>query len=85
MIPALLVLLVVGAGLSARWNWWLPAVRGGMPVLMYHKIGDYPPGSELQKLWVTTSDFRKQLQYLKDNGYVAIDFCDWRDGLERAQ
>lgn len=79
MIPALIVLLVVAAGLSARWNWWRPTVKGGMPVLMYHKIGDYPPGSELQKLWVTAADFRKQLQYLKDNGYTAIDFRDWRD------
>jgi len=75
----------VAAGLSARWNWWRPTVSGGMPVLMYHKIGDYPPGSELQKLWVTTADFRKQLQYLKDNGYTAIDFRDWRDAEKGAK
>jgi peptidoglycan/xylan/chitin deacetylase (PgdA/CDA1 family) len=77
------VLSAVGAaaaaGLSARWNWWRPAVTGGMPVLMYHKIGGYPPGSGLKKLWVTASDFRRQLQYLKDHGYTAIDFRDWRD------
>ncbi len=79
MIGTLAILGAVAAGLSARWNWWRPAVTNGMPVLMYHKIGDYPPGSGLKKLWVTTSDFRKQLEYLRDNGYTAIDFRDWRD------
>ncbi|MCM2305141.1 MAG: polysaccharide deacetylase family protein [Elusimicrobia bacterium] len=77
------VLSAVGAaaaaGLSARWNWWRPPVTGGMPVLMYHKIGDCPPGSRLRKLWVTAADFRRQLQYLKDHGYAAVDFRDWRD------
>ncbi len=79
MIGELAVLGAIAAGLSARWNWWRPAVSGGMPVLMYHKIGDYPPASELKKLWVTTADFRKQLEYLRDHGYTAIDFRDWRD------
>jgi peptidoglycan/xylan/chitin deacetylase (PgdA/CDA1 family) len=77
------VLSAVGAaaaaGLSARWNWWRPAVSGGMPVLMYHKIGDPPPGSRLKKLWVSAADFRRQLQYLKEHGYAAVDFRDWRD------
>lgn len=80
MIGALsAVAAVAAAGLSARWNWWRPAVAGGLPVLMYHKIGDYPPGSKLKKLWVSAADFRKQLEYLKDHGYAAIDFRDWRD------
>jgi len=70
---------LAAAGASARWNWWRPAVTGGMPTLMYHKIGDYPPGSELKKLWVATADFRRQLQYLKDHGYTSINFVDWRD------
>ena len=30
-------------GLSARWNWWRPKAAG-LPILMYHKIGD-PPAS----------------------------------------
>ena len=79
MIGVLAIIGAATAALSARWNWWRPCVRGGMPVLMYHKIGDYPSGSELKKLWVTTADFRKQLEYLRDHGYTAVDFRDWRD------
>ena len=79
MIGVLAAVGAVAAALSARWNWWRPAVSGGMPVLMYHKIGDYPPGSELKKLWVTTADFRKQLEYPRYHGYTAVDFRDWRD------
>ena len=42
------------AGACARWNWWRPRVSGGMPSLMYHKIGTPPPGSKLAKLWDET-------------------------------
>ncbi len=73
------VAVAAALGASARWNWWRPVVSGGIPTLMYHKIGDYPPGSQLAKLWVTTEDFRKQLEYLRDHGYTAINFADWRD------
>jgi peptidoglycan/xylan/chitin deacetylase (PgdA/CDA1 family) len=77
-------LSIVGAaaaavGASARWNWWRAVVAGGMPALMYHKIGDSPPGSELAKLWVSVEKFRAQLEYLRDNDYTAITFSDWRD------
>jgi peptidoglycan/xylan/chitin deacetylase (PgdA/CDA1 family) len=68
-------------GFSARWNWWRPAAKG-MPVLMYHKIGDCPPGSRLRKLWVTAAAFRRQLRYLKDHDYSPITFSDWRDAEE---
>lgn len=79
MIAELSAAGAVAAAASARWNWWRPVVKGGMPTLMYHKIGDPTPGSKLAKLWVTAADFRKQLQYLKDEGYTSIDFRDWRD------
>ncbi len=73
------VAAAAAAGASARWNWWRPVVCGGMPTLMYHKIGDAPPGSQLKKLWVTTDDFRAQLVYLKENGFTAVTFSEWRD------
>ncbi|MBI4061799.1 MAG: polysaccharide deacetylase family protein [Elusimicrobia bacterium] len=79
MIGALAILGAAAAGASARWNWWRPAVSGGLPVLMYHKIGDYPPGSKLKKLWVAAADFRRQLEYLRDHGYAAVGLRDWRD------
>ena len=79
MITESLALLGAAAAASARWNWWRPLVTGGMPVLMYHKIGDSPPGSGLKKLWVTAADFRRQLAYLKEHDYTTITPSDWRD------
>lgn len=80
MIAALAAVgVAAAAAASARWNWWRPAVTGGMPTLMYHKIGDAPAGSELKKLWVSADDFRAQLAYLAENGYSSITFSDWRD------
>lgn len=79
MIGELAALGAVAAGASARWNWWRPLVTGGMPTPMYHKIGYCPKGSELAKLWVTPEDFRRQLAYLKNHGYTAINCADWRD------
>jgi len=82
MIAALAALAALGAaaaGASARWNWWRPVVNGGLPTLMYHKIGEYPPGSRLKKLWVTVADFRRQLEYLRGRGYTPITFSEWRD------
>ena len=80
MIASAAAAFGVAALFSARWNWWRPKTKG-IPTLMYHKIGDYPKGSQLQKLWVTEKDFRKQLQYLKDHGYTPIHFVD----LKRAE
>jgi peptidoglycan/xylan/chitin deacetylase (PgdA/CDA1 family) len=58
-------------GVSARWNWWrLP--QTGLPVLMYHKVGDPPEGSRLKKLWVSVEEFRWQMDYLKRHGYAAL-------------
>lgn len=64
--------LVAGA-VSARWNWWRP-VKPGIPILMYHKIGDPPEGSQLKKLWVSNKMFRRQMEYLSKNGYKPITF-----------
>lgn len=69
---------VLGAAFSARWNWWRPRARG-IASLMYHKIGDYPPGSRLQKLWVTAEDFRSQLAYLRDRGWTSMLFSELAD------
>ncbi|OGR91457.1 MAG: hypothetical protein A2V88_06625 [Elusimicrobia bacterium RBG_16_66_12] len=79
MITESLAVLGAAAAASARWNWWRPVVSGGMPTLMYHKIGDAPPGSRLKKLWVAADDFRRQLDYLKEHGYTAVTPSDWRD------
>lgn len=77
MNPFLLVAgaALAGGALSARWNWWRP-VKAGVPILMYHKVGDPPPGSKLAKLWVSIDMFRRQLSFLKQRGYTPILFKD---------
>lgn len=79
MIAESLALLGCAAVASARWNWWRAAVSGGLPVLMYHKIGVPPPGSRLAKLWVSPEAFARQLGYLKARGYTTINPSHWRD------
>lgn len=59
------------AGFSARWNWWRAKVDG-IPVLMYHRVGEPPAGSGLRKLWVRTEDFRSQLAHLLAAGYQPV-------------
>lgn len=71
-------------GFSARWNWWRPRT-GGLPILMYHKIGDSPPGSKLKKLWVSTDRFRRQMDYLRRNGYKPLRFLDAAAILDRGE
>lgn len=79
MIAEVLGLSAAAAAVSARWNWWRPVVAGGIPSLMYHKVGGFPKGSRLKKLWVTTAEFRRQMLYLKDRGYTAMTFTELRD------
>ncbi|MBX7246083.1 MAG: polysaccharide deacetylase family protein [Candidatus Sumerlaeaceae bacterium] len=44
-----------------------------MAILTYHHIGDCPPGQQDHRgLWVTAASFRRQLEWLKTNGYVGI-------------
>lgn len=77
MISILLttVATVAAGAASARWNWWRRPVAG-IPILMYHKVGNPPEGSKLKKLWVSTDMFRRQMAYLSDHGYRAITFKD---------
>ncbi len=66
----------VGAGaLSARWNWWRQT-KPGIPILMYHKVGNPPPGSKIRKLWVSQKKFKNHMAYLADSGYTPILFKD---------
>jgi peptidoglycan/xylan/chitin deacetylase (PgdA/CDA1 family) len=49
-----------------------------VPVLMYHYVGDTPPSrtANAEAMTVRTADFRRQMQYLADNGYQAVSFED---------
>jgi peptidoglycan/xylan/chitin deacetylase (PgdA/CDA1 family) len=64
-------LALAALGFSARYTWWrLP--QQGVPVLMYHHIGDPPPGTRLAKLWVPARSFARQLDWLSAQGYRTL-------------
>jgi len=71
LLGAVAVSAAAAAAASARWNWWRPHADG-VPILMYHRIGDPPPGSRLRKLWVAESDFRRQLETVLSLGYETV-------------
>ncbi len=53
----------------------------GVPVLMYHHIGDYPARADKVRrdLTVSVKDFTEQIQYLKDAGFHTITTTELYD------
>lgn len=47
---------------------------GGLPMLMYHKLGPRPPGVRLKGLYIGEKLFAQQLAELRQAGYRACDF-----------
>jgi len=62
---------LLAAGFSARYNWWRRRLAG-TPVLMYHHVTDDLNGTPLAKLRVSPRRFARQLDFLLDQGYVAM-------------
>ena len=54
---------------------------GGLPVLMYHKLGPRPPGVRLKGLYIGEKLFAQQLAELRQAGYRACDFDALADGI----
>jgi len=54
------------------------ARRARVPILMYHRIDDVPPGADAYRrdLSVTPENFREQLLWLKQQGYQSITLND---------
>lgn len=50
---------------------------GGIPALMYHKLGPRPSGVRLRGLYVSEALFRRQLAELAASGYASILPEDW--------
>lgn len=50
---------------------WKPHT-GRVPILEYHVLGDPPPGAPYPELFVSRSDFRKQMDWLESHGYQAV-------------
>ena len=43
-----------------------------VPILMYHVLGDPPPGAPFPQLYVTDRDFAGQMRWLARHGYTAV-------------
>ena len=54
---------------------------GGLPVLMYHKLGPRPPGVRLKGLYIGEKLFARQLSELRQAGYRSLDFDALADDL----
>ena len=54
---------------------------GGLPVLMYHKLGPRPPGVRLKGLYIGKKLFGRQLSELRQAGYRSLDFDALADDL----
>jgi peptidoglycan/xylan/chitin deacetylase (PgdA/CDA1 family) len=75
------LIILVSAGISARWNWWrLP--KKGVAILMYHKIGLAPQNSQLKNLWVSQEKFDRQMAYLKEHRIPVITFAEYYQMLQ---
>jgi peptidoglycan/xylan/chitin deacetylase (PgdA/CDA1 family) len=62
-----------------------PAARAEqVPVLMYHVIGDPPPGAAWPHLFVSLEEFQQQIEWLREQGFAAVRLADvwrnWREG-----
>lgn len=49
-------------------------IQTDIPILMYHEIGQ--PEGPWENLYVSEDDFKKQMEYLKNNNYVSITMED---------
>ena len=73
---ACLALLLIGIAYfvwkypNLRKAWFFPA-RKGLPVLMYHFIGEVPSPDQFA-FTISAAHFERQLQFLKEHGYTPI-------------
>ncbi len=62
---------------------WEP-YTGPVPILMYHVIGPAAGAEDYPGLFLDTSDFRDQVDWLAENGYTAVTLVQvqdaWYDG-----
>jgi peptidoglycan/xylan/chitin deacetylase (PgdA/CDA1 family) len=48
----------------------------GLPILLYHKVGDYPPGAAMRAQYVPPARFRAQMSLLSHSGYRTVGLDD---------
>lgn len=75
MSIALAIVLCASAAVIAvlhlELNLLAPARRGGLRVLMYHRVGDHPGRDS-----VTAADLDRQIEWLKAHGHAFVSFSD---------
>lgn len=61
-----------------------PGAVRPVPILMYHVIGDPPPGAAWPQLYVPAAELEAQLEWLERNGFEAVTLSAvwraWHDG-----
>ncbi|HDR7454961.1 TPA: polysaccharide deacetylase family protein [Bacillus cereus] len=72
--------------LGAGGLWWIKNNKNwifadGIPILMYHAIGDPPNGTDkyMEGWYVSKEKFKEQMEYLKKNNYDLITFDELRN------
>lgn len=66
-----------GVDLTSLWGRGLPfTAADGLPVFLYHKVGDYPPGAPVKSQYVAPGLFRTHLSFLWRNDYRAVSGDD---------
>lgn len=74
--------LGAGAWISIRHAWWRGTVSYDQPrVLMYHMVRDPLPGGRFNKMRVPPAMFRRQVEWLKREGWT---FCFLSEILENS-
>jgi len=63
--------------LVSRWRRSLPfTAADGLPILVYHKVGDYPPGAPAKGHYVAPGLFRAHVEFLHRSGYRAVGLAE---------
>jgi len=73
---------LLGLGLIASQAEESPSASAPVPVLCYHRFGQYPPQDPY---FVTQDEFRRQLSIIKEEGYTPILVSEWEAGLAGRQ
>jgi peptidoglycan/xylan/chitin deacetylase (PgdA/CDA1 family) len=61
-------LLVRNAVPQPGWH----SYTGPVPILVYHELGEPPPGAPFPKLYVSDADFKAEMAWLHSKGYEAV-------------
>ena len=79
MIYIIILVLIICVFLSLRFSWWRKNISFNYSrVLMYHMVSEHLPKnkSKFNRLRVKPSEFEKQLNWLKNNGFTSFTLSE---------